>query len=91
MFILSHPHWDVIPRGCLKAEWAERLTEADLGFRAFWVVPSGPFKAEAFRKFQGERGFANAGESCECEYWVLTTRLRLRRKVECSLMYAGVC
>jgi hypothetical protein len=31
-------------------------------------VPSGPFKAEAFWNFQGKRGFANAGESCECEY-----------------------
>ena len=53
----------------MKAAWAERPTEADLVFRANWVMPSGPFKAEAFRNFQGERGFANAGESCECEYW----------------------
>ena len=58
-----HPKW------WTKAAWAERLTMADLMFRAYWVMPSGPFKAEAFRNFQGERGFANAGESCECEYW----------------------
>ena len=69
MFVLSHPHWDVIPRGHLKRQHGpKRLTEADLGFRAFWVVPSGPFKAKAFQNFQGERGFANAGESFECEY-----------------------
>jgi len=48
--------------------WAKRHTVANLGFRAIWVVPSGPFEAEAFRNFLGERGFANAGESCKCEY-----------------------
>ncbi len=52
----------------MKAAWAKRLTKADLVFRANWVMPSGPFKAEAFWNFQGKRGFANAGESCECEY-----------------------
>ena len=37
-----HPKW------WMKAAWAERLTMADLMFRAYWVMPSGPFKAEAF-------------------------------------------
>ncbi len=68
MFVGSHPDQEVTSRGRLKIAWAERLTEANLDFRANWVVPWGPFKAEAFRNFQGEQGFANAGESCECEY-----------------------
>ena len=36
-----HPKW------WMKAAWAKRLTRADLMFRAYWVMPSGPFKAEA--------------------------------------------
>ena len=63
MFVLSHPK-----RVFERQHGPQGLVEADLGFRAFWVVPSGPFKAEAFWNFQGKRGFASAGESCECEY-----------------------
>jgi len=32
------------------------------------LCPRVPLKLRLFRNFQGERGFANAGVSCECEY-----------------------
>ncbi len=68
MFVLSHPI-GMSSQGVFKRQHGlQGLTEADLGFRAFGVCPWVPSKAEAFRIFQGKRGFANAGESCECEY-----------------------
>ncbi len=75
-------------RGHLKVAWAKRLTEANLDFRADWVVPSGPFKAEAFQNFQGERGFANAGESCKREYKCSHHACARDIKVGCSLTCA---
>ena len=65
------------PEGCLKGSvGCKGLQRLTLAFRAFGVCPWVPSKAEAFRNFQGKRGFASAGESCECEYWVLTKCLR---------------
>jgi hypothetical protein len=58
-----HPKW------WMKAAWAERLTMADLILGLIGLCPRVPSKQMLFRNFQGERGFANAGESCECEYW----------------------
>jgi hypothetical protein len=41
----------------MKAAWAERLTMADLMFRAYWVAPSGPFKADAFSELSRRARF----------------------------------
>jgi hypothetical protein len=52
LFVLSHPHWDVIPKWWMKAAWAERLTKADLGFRAFGLCPRVPSKPKLFGTFK---------------------------------------
>ncbi len=50
------------------------------------MVPSNPSEAEAFQNFLGERGFANAGESCEGESQKRYCACIRDMKVGCSLM-----
>ena len=65
------------PKGCLKGSMGRKgLQRLTLALGLLGCALGSLQKAEAFRNFQGKRGFANAGESCECEYGVLITRLR---------------
>jgi hypothetical protein len=65
------------PKGCLKGSMGRKgLQRLTLALGLLGCALGSLQKAEAFRNFQGKRGFTNAGESCECEYWVLTKRLR---------------
>jgi len=65
-----HPKW------WMKAAWAERLTKADLMFRAYWVMPSGPFKAEAFSELSRRARFRERRRKLRVWVFVLTLRLR---------------
>jgi len=65
-----HPKW------WMKAAWAERSTEADLMFRAYWVMPSGPFKAEAFSELSRRARFRERRRKLRVWVFVLTLRLR---------------
>ncbi len=53
MFILSHPNWDVIPRGCLKGSMgrkgSQRLT---LALGLFGLCPRVPSKPKLFGTFK---------------------------------------
>jgi len=65
------------PEGCLKGSTGRKgLQRLTLALGLLGCALGSLQKAEAFRNFQGKQGFANAGESCECEYGVLNSRLR---------------
>ena len=53
MFVLSHPHWDVISRGCLKGSMgrkgSQRLT---LALGLFGLCPRVPLKTKLFGTFK---------------------------------------
>ena len=82
MFVLSHPNWDVIPRGCLKGSMgrkgSQRLT---LALGLFGLCPRVPSKPKLFGTFKASEvsraPVKVASVSIECSQ----NACALRRKV----------